>query len=155
MTDKTRKMHPMEKVLPFEKLLKAKFTGPERTRKRKIRFLEAYFRQQYISRACRVAGISRVTYHDWVNKDEVFRDLSHEVEEARLDVAEAKLMNNIGEGKETSLIFYLKTKGRHRGYNERVEITGKDGGAIEMTAQYIKQLPTEDLFKLYNQESNE
>jgi hypothetical protein len=38
-----------------------------------------------------------------------------------------KLLNAIREGKTAELLFYLKTKGKKRGYVERQEITGIDG----------------------------
>jgi hypothetical protein len=34
------------------------------------------------------------------------------------------------------MIFFLKTKGKSRGYVERIENTGKDGGAIEISFVY-------------------
>ena len=47
-----------------------------------------------------------------------------------LDFAETMLMKHIREGDTTSLIFYLKTKGRERGYVERVEATGANGSPL-------------------------
>jgi hypothetical protein len=43
------------------------------------------------------------------------------------DLAEMKLLSAIREGKTAELLFYLKTKGKKRGYVERQEITGIDG----------------------------
>lgn len=39
-----------------------------------------------------------------------------------LDLAESKLVENINDNDNTAIIFYLKTKGRKRGYIERQEI---------------------------------
>jgi len=39
-----------------------------------------------------------------------------------LDLAESKLIENINDNDNTAIIFYLKTKGRNRGYVERQEI---------------------------------
>lgn len=33
-----------------------------------------------------------------------------------------------------AIIFYMKTKGKNRGYIERIETSGKDGGPIETKA---------------------
>lgn len=51
-------------------------------------------------------------------------------EETRLDKAEKKLDKKIDEGDTTALIFFLKTKGKKRGYIERQELTGADGQNI-------------------------
>lgn len=45
---------------------------------------------------------------------------------AMLDFTEGKLFENIREGKEASIFFYLKTQGKERGYIERTDITTKD-----------------------------
>ena len=43
------------------------------------------------------------------------------------------LLTEMKSGNIASIIFYLKTKGKKRGYVERQEITGKDGEAISVT----------------------
>lgn len=47
-----------------------------------------------------------------------------------LDLAETELLKAIRGGNMTAIIFYLKTKGKQRGYTERQEITTPDGVAI-------------------------
>jgi hypothetical protein len=53
-----------------------------------------------------------------------------EICDKKLDVAEAALMKAIGSGEAWAVCFYLKCKGKQRGYVERQELTGKDGGPI-------------------------
>ncbi len=74
-----------------------------------------------VTTACEEVGINRWTYYDYYNKDEEFKKKVDELAEVALDFAESKLYKNINEGKETSIIFYLKTKGKKRGYIERIE----------------------------------
>lgn len=69
--------------------------------------------------ACAACGISRVTHYSWV-KNEKFAAAVLDISEVALDFVEGHLMKNIKEGKETSTIFYLKTKGKKRGYIETV-----------------------------------
>ena len=51
-----------------------------------------------------------------------------------LDLAEGQLLKAIGDGNMTAIIFYLKTKGKDRGFAERREMTGVDGSAVEIKA---------------------
>ena len=47
-----------------------------------------------------------------------------ELQNVALDFAETKLHQRIQEGSDAATIFYLKTKGKARGYIERTEISG-------------------------------
>ncbi len=76
-----------------------------------------------VSEACKKAGIGRTTFYEWCRADQEFKKLVDEIESVALDFAESQLFKNIGAGKEASLIFYLKTKGRKRGYCEKTEGT--------------------------------
>ena len=64
-----------------------------------------------------------------------YASLRHAVEdmvEGNLDLAEGTILKAMAEGNLTAAIFYLKTKGKQRGYIERVEASGKDGGPLEI-----------------------
>lgn len=50
--------------------------------------------------------------------------------EGVLDLAEVKLIETVKAGDFPAIKFYLTTKGKNRGYTERQEITGADGGEI-------------------------
>jgi hypothetical protein len=54
--------------------------------------------------------------------------------EGMLDVAELALLKAIQAGEGWAVCFTLKTIGKSRGYVERQEITGADGGAIAVEA---------------------
>lgn len=96
--------------------------------KSKDRFLEN-FKMSFgnISISCEASGISRQTYYNWIKSDGDFKQQCRDIEERNLDLAEMKLLNAIREGKTAELLFYLKTKGKQRGYVERQEITGAEG----------------------------
>jgi predicted transcriptional regulator len=53
-----------------------------------------------------------------------------EIKERTLDLAEGQLIQNIVGGNMTAIIFYLKCKGKDRGYIERRELTGAEGGPV-------------------------
>lgn len=74
-----------------------------------------------ISATCREMGISRETFYRWCRTDKKFSKAVDDILESNIDFAESMLLKNIREGKETSLIFFLKTKGKNRGYIERTE----------------------------------
>lgn len=56
-----------------------------------------------------------------MNDDEEFKAEAKKVQEVALDFAEEKLFEAMEELNVTALIFYLKTKGKERGYVERIE----------------------------------
>lgn len=68
-----------------------------------------------------------------VEKYEETREAYLEECESVLDIAESKLIENIKDNDNTAIIFYLKTKGKNRGYVERTEVTGKDGNELMIT----------------------
>lgn len=72
-----------------------------------------------ISTACQACGISRQKYYRWLESDSEFRLKASEVNEEQIDHVEGKLLNRIEEGDTTAIIFYLKTKGKARGYSEK------------------------------------
>lgn len=66
-------------------------------------------------------GIHHQTYYNWLEKDPKFKQEVENIKEAAIDFVESKLYKNIMDGNVASQIFYLKTKAKHRGYNERIE----------------------------------
>ena len=76
----------------------------------------------HISNACISANIPRRTFYNWIDKDKDFKDKVDEVGEALVDHVESKLMQKINDLDSTCIIFYLKCKGKSRGYREKTEI---------------------------------
>ena len=52
--------------------------------------------------------------------------------ESILDLAESKVISAIKNDDSQMIRYYLSTKGKRRGYSERHEITGAEGGPLEM-----------------------
>tara|TARA_R110002126_G_scaffold109596_1_gene246527 strand:- start:290 stop:649 length:360 start_codon:yes stop_codon:yes gene_type:complete len=77
--------------------------------------------------ACRNAEIPRSTFYKWINEDENFAKEVLDIENIALDFAESQLHSRIRGNNTSATIFYLKTKGKKRGYVERQEITGVEG----------------------------
>jgi hypothetical protein len=80
-----------------------------------------------VTTACKQVGIGRTTFYEWLNNDTEFAKQVEEIQNVALDFAESQLHKQIGDGSTSATIFYLKTKGKKRGYIERQEITGAEG----------------------------
>lgn len=74
------------------------------------------------SQAAKLCGIDRTTHYVWMSNDPEYKAAIEDTGEIALDYAESQLHKQIGEGQAASTIFYLKTKGKKRGYVERQEI---------------------------------
>ncbi len=92
--------------------------------------------------ACKKANIPRSTFYKWVNEDIEFANQVKDIENIALDFAESQLHKQISENSTSATIFYLKTKGKKRGYIERQEITGADGVPTNFQVEIIDK--TED-----------
>ena len=84
-----------------------------------------------VSRAAEAIGINRSSHYRWMNSDEEYREQVESINEKVIDIAEHHLLGQITGGNISAIIFFLKTKGKKRGYVERQELTGKDGGPLE------------------------
>src|ERR1041385_9526298 len=67
-------------------------------------------------------GCHRSLVWQYVDSDPDLRALTDELNETFIDEAESQLYKHIREGNVVACIFFLKTKARHRGYSERLEL---------------------------------
>lgn len=84
-----------------------------------------------VTQACKAVGVDRSTFYKYLKEDLEFASAVKELEDVALDFAESQLYKQIQGGNTTATIFYLKTKGKRRGYVERQEITGADGDPLQ------------------------
>lgn len=75
-----------------------------------------------VTTACKAVGIARETHYRWMREDEEYSESVKSIEDIALDFAESQLHKQIRDGEVSSTIFFLKTKGKRRGYIERQEI---------------------------------
>jgi len=79
-------------------------------------FLETYEQQLGIlSVSLTRSGVSRDKYLGWMNNP-TFKKKVEEINETSIDFVENQLLRKIGEGDLQAIQFYLKTKGKKRGY---------------------------------------
>jgi hypothetical protein len=94
--------------------------------------------QGLIYHACKKAGnISRSTYYRYMREDKEFAQAVEDIKEAQIDYVEGELIKNISRGKETSIIFYLKSKAKERGYAEKLDITSGGKPLTELKINVI------------------
>ena len=94
-----------------------------RTKENKELFLEVFKKTAgNVSQACKAIKINRKTFYDWCKKDKKFKDKIDEINESLIDNVETLAYKKIKEGDTTMLIFFLKTKAKHRGWTEKMEI---------------------------------
>ena len=74
-----------------------------------------------ITATCSAFGISRKTFYEWKAKKKKLAEGLEEIDESILDWAESKLKEHINNDDLQALIFFLRTKGKKRGYVEKTE----------------------------------
>ncbi len=75
-----------------------------------------------VSTASEKTGFSRTSHYRWMQEDPAYKAEVDAIQESVIDFAESHLYKLIKEGNPAANIFYLKTKGKNRGYIERQEI---------------------------------
>ena len=103
-----------------------------------------------VTTACESVGIKRNSHYRWMNEDEEYRAQVESLTDLAIDFAESKLFELInGAHREVSTpdgevisikdapntsatIFYLKTRGKKRGYVERTELAGVNDAPIQI-----------------------
>ena len=103
-----------------------------------------------VTSACEIVGIDRTTHYRWLQEDEDYKSKVESLSDLAVDFAESQLFELIkGAHREVSTpdgeviriqdapntsatIFYLKTRGKKRGYVERTELAGVNDAPIQI-----------------------
>lgn len=85
-----------------------------------------------VTRAAQAINLDTSTHYRWLHEDEDYKAQVAELDNLVLDLAETALLSKIKEGDTTAIIFFLKTKGRKRGYIETKTIETGDGGPLKI-----------------------
>ena len=95
----------------------------ERTQVGKEQMLEALeLTLGIVTEACVKTGLSRTQHYAWYKNDEEYRKAVDSIDSKFIDFAETHLKKQIENGSTTATTFFLRTRGRKRGYNEKQEI---------------------------------
>lgn len=98
-----------------------------------------------VTTACQNVGIERSTHYDWLKNDPDYKAKVEALDEVVLDFAESKLHQSINNGSDTATIFFLKTKGKKRGYIEKQEINNTN---LNIDANSEQEVDKEKLIEL-------
>lgn len=133
-TKAVRKSKKIDAKKPVHKLTAAK------KQKQKI-FIASFIKHRcMVTSTCEDCGIAVKTYYEWI-KEEEFADAINDSIEKLQDRIENVLYEKIEKEKDTTaLIFYLKTKGKKRGYIEKQQL---DVNA-NVNVQILQNDPIED-----------
>jgi hypothetical protein len=85
-----------------------------------------------VTSACKSVGVGRTTHYLWVDTDPEYKAAVEELSGVAIDFAESQLHKQIKEGNSTATIFFLKTKGKKRGYVERQEVDVSSGKLFQI-----------------------
>lgn len=86
--------------------------------------------------AARQLGCSPLTMKRRIAKSAKLKEIQEAESEVVLDTAELKLGQAIMTGEAWAIKYLLSTKGKHRGYVERQEVSGPNGGPVTVRVVY-------------------
>ncbi len=128
-------------------MTRKKFKGSEKTKENKRLMHEALKKSLgNVTIATEQVGIDRKSHYNWLENDEAYKEAVSEVKPRTDDFVENKLLTKIKNGDTTSIIFYLKTKAKDRGYTERQEIehSGENRITVESFREAFKNFKKEN-----------
>ncbi len=103
-------------------------------RYKKSQLIEAIEKSEFGSKSeiSDLLGCHVKTFNNYLKRYPEVAEAYEYRKESLCDWVESQLYKEIKKGNITAIIFWLKTQGKLRGYVERTELTGADGGAIEV-----------------------
>lgn len=86
-----------------------------------------------VSTAAGVVGIARETHYRWLKEDPDYKLAVESLADISIDFAESMLHKRMKEGSDAAIIFFLKCRGKHRGYIEKNDV--EHSGEIRITVK--------------------
>jgi len=100
----------------------------------------------FITRAAQMLNISTAALTRRIQRSKRLQDLKAQIDEKYLDLAESKLMAKINKEDLGAICFYLKCKGKGRGYIEKQQIEFNDKTPIKKD---IKEMSDDEAAENY------
>jgi predicted DNA-binding protein YlxM (UPF0122 family) len=105
-------------------------------KKQQENFIQAFINNDFnITNACKTVNISRQTFYNNLYKLDDFRQELDKAKEQAINFVESALMEQIATGNTQAIIFYLKTKGKKYGYDDKEIITCENNRFTNMTLE--------------------
>lgn len=93
---------------------------------KKKQFIEALeFNLGHFTNACRSINVNKSSVYDWLKEDDEFKKAVKDVDVQLCEMVESELYKKIKNGDTQAIIFFLKTKGKKRGWAENKNINVK------------------------------
>lgn len=84
--------------------------------------------------------VARSSLYRFMQDNPELKEIVEEEREAMLDAAEAVLYGKVLEGSTPELIFYMKTQGHKRGYNEKNQTTNFNVDLSQLSTEQLERL---------------
>jgi len=81
----------------------------------------------FLSVAAESLGCTRKTIYNYLDRYPELKEVCEDIRERYLDIGENELMKKVKKGATPELIFFLKTRGKGRGYVEKQELDISSG----------------------------
>jgi predicted DNA-binding protein YlxM (UPF0122 family) len=109
-------------------------------KKQQNNFIQAFINNDFnITNACKTVNISRQTFYNNLYKLDDFRQELDKAKEQAINFVESALMEQIATGNTQAIIFYLKTKGKKYGYDDKEIITCENNIFNSITTEQARE----------------
>lgn len=112
----------------------------------RAQFLERFSECGSVLQACNDTGVPRRTHYHWLSEDPQYKEAFERAKKEAVDALEARVFQRANVESDRLAEFLLKGL-RPEVYGDRFkqEITGKDGGPIDIRAQKLESLTDDEL----------
>ena len=97
-----------------------------------------------VTPACKAVGISRDRFYTYYNEDPEFKKAVDDIQNVQIDYVEDQFFKKIKEGSEKSILFYMRYKGKKRGYSDSLDITSGGAPITEIKLIQVKNENKDD-----------
>jgi len=102
-----------------------------------------------VTNACNATRISRSAFYKWYNNDPEFKQRVDSINDIVIDFVETNFYRKIRDEQDTAaMIFFLKSKGKKRGWNEKSHIEFSGALGLMLPAEEEKIYDEADAEKL-------